>query len=99
MARPFVLDPLFQSTKAVSGVGPRLTKLFEKISITRVVDLLWHLPSGVIDRRYAPKIAQAAAGQIATLTVTVDEHAAPRKPSLPYKVRCLAGQRAVVFGV
>ena len=88
MTRPFILDPLFQSTKAVPGVGPRLTKLFEKIAGARVVDLFWLLPSGVIDRRYAPKIAEAAAGQVATLTVTVDEHAPPKRPSLPYKVRC-----------
>jgi ATP-dependent DNA helicase RecG len=83
-----VLDPLFQSTKAVPGVGPRMMKLFEKVAGARVADLLWLLPSGLIDRRYAPKIAQAAAGQIATLTVTVDEHAPPKRPSLPYKVRC-----------
>ena len=88
MARPFILDPLFQSTKAVPGVGPRMTKLFEKVAGARIVDLFWLLPSGLIDRRYAPKIAQAAAGQIATLTVTVDEHAPPKRPSLPYRVRC-----------
>ena len=88
MTRPFILDPLFQSTKAVPGVGPRMMKLFEKVAGTRIVDLFWLLPSGLIDRRYAPKIAQAAAGQIATLTVTIDEHAAPSRPSLPYRVRC-----------
>ena len=88
MARPFVLDPLFQSTKVIAGVGPRLTKLFEKVAGARIVDLFWLLPSGVIDRRYAPNIAQATAGQIATLTVTIDEHTAPKRPSLPYKVHC-----------
>ncbi|MCK5554722.1 MAG: DEAD/DEAH box helicase, partial [Alphaproteobacteria bacterium] len=88
MTRPFVLDPLFKSTKAVSGVGPRMTRLLEKAAGARVVDLFWHLPSGFIDRRYAPKIADAQAGQVATLTVTIDEHASPRRPSLPYKVRC-----------
>jgi len=88
VTRPFVLDPLFQSTKAVPGVGPRMMKLFEKVAGARIVDLFWLLPSGLIDRRYAPKIAQAAAGQIATLTVTVDEHVPPKRPSLPYRVRC-----------
>jgi ATP-dependent DNA helicase RecG len=69
-------------------VGPRLTKLLETVAGPRVADLLWHLPSGVIDRRYAPKIAAAQAGQVATLTVTVDEHAPPKRPGLPYRVRC-----------
>jgi ATP-dependent DNA helicase RecG len=88
VARPFVLDPLFQSTKAVAGVGPRMMKLFEKVAGGRVVDLFWLLPASVIDRRYAPKIAQATPGQVATLTVTIDEHGVPSRPSLPYRVRC-----------
>ena len=88
MARPFVLDPLFQSTKAVAGVGPRLMKLFEKVAGGRIVDLFWLLPAGVIDRRYAPKIAEARSGQVATLTLTIDEHTAPQRPSLPYRVHC-----------
>lgn len=88
MSRPFVLDPLFQSTKALPGVGPRMLKLLEKLNATRVVDLLWHLPSGIIDRRYAPKAREAQAGQVATLTLTVDEHLPPRRAGLPYRVRC-----------
>ena len=88
MPRPFILDPLFQSTKAISGVGPRLTKLFEKVAGARIVDLFWLLPTGVIDRRYAPKIAEAQPGQVATLTVTVDEHVAPSRRGLPTRVRC-----------
>ncbi|MBI3441494.1 MAG: ATP-dependent DNA helicase RecG [Proteobacteria bacterium] len=88
MTRPFILDPLFQSTKVIPGVGPRLTKLLERVAGARVVDLLWHLPSGIIDRRYAPRIAEAQTGQIATLTVTIDEHLPPKRQSLPYKIRC-----------
>lgn len=89
MARPFALDPLFQSTKALAGVGPRLTKLLEGLTGPRVADLLWHLPSGIIDRRYAPKIAAARAGIVATLKVRVEEHLIPKRPSLPYRVRCV----------
>lgn len=88
MTRPFVLDPLFQSTKVLTGVGPRIMKLLEKLNATRVVDLLWHLPSGIIDRRYSPDIRSAQAGQVATLAVTVEEHFAPRRAGLPYRIRC-----------
>ncbi len=88
MTRPFVLDPLFQSTKSLPGVGPRMLTLLKTVAGEKVVDLLWHLPAGIIDRRYAPKIAEALAGQVATLTVTIDEHSPPRRPGLPYRVRC-----------
>jgi len=53
-----------------------------------VVGLLWHLPSGLIDRRYAPKIRDAQEGKIATLTLWIDGHEPPGNPRLPYRVRC-----------
>ena len=88
MTRPFALDPLFQASRVVAGVGPRIGKLLEKLNISRVVDFFWHLPAGVIDRRYAPKIREAQAGQVATLTVRVEQHVVPGRKSLPYRVKC-----------
>jgi len=99
LSRPFILDPLFQSTKSVSGVGPRLSTLFEKITGTKVVDLLWHLPIDIIDRRNTPKIIDAKGGMVATITVVVDEHKAPAKRHLPYRVHCHddTGEMDLVF--
>ena len=54
--RPEILFPLFRPVTALPGVGPRNGKLIEKIAGGRVVDLCWHLPTGIIDRRFAPKI-------------------------------------------
>ena len=93
--RPFILDPLFQSVKTVTGVGPRLTKLLEKLAGPCVVDLLWHLPAGIVDRRYAPKINAAQTGQVATLTVLVGEHIEPARRGLPYRVKCSDGTGAM----
>jgi ATP-dependent DNA helicase RecG len=90
-ARPFVLDPLFQSTKAVPGVGPRMTKLLEKVAGPCVSDLFWHLPSGVIDRRYAPDLRHAQADKVATVKVRVEAHFPPKRDGLPYKVKCTDG--------
>ncbi len=44
------------------------------ITEPRVLDLLWHLPTGVIDRRAEPTIAEAVPGTIATLKVRVLKH-------------------------
>ena len=45
----------------------------------RVIDLLFHLPSGTIDRRARPKLREVQAGQVVTVAVTVEEHRpAPR---------------------
>ncbi len=86
--RPEALFPLFAPVTTLPGVGPRIGALIEKMAGAHVVDLCWHLPTGLIDRRFAPKVADAPAGAIATLTVRVDQHLTPRNPRLPYKVRC-----------
>ncbi len=86
--RPSILFPLFAPVTSLSGVGPRFGKLVERIAGPKVVDLLWHLPTGLVDRRFTPQVAEAPEGRIATITVTVDAHLKPRHPRLPYKVRC-----------
>jgi ATP-dependent DNA helicase RecG len=86
--RPQSLTPLFAQVTSLPGIGPRLGKLVEKLAGPLVVDLLWHLPTGLVDRRNAPEIAGALPGAVATLTVTIDEHLVPRNPRQPYKIWC-----------
>jgi ATP-dependent DNA helicase RecG len=86
--RPEILFPLFAPVTSLPGVGPRFGKLIEKLAGDKVVSLCWHLPSGLIDRRLAPKVAEAPSGVIVTLTLIVDAHVAPHNPRQPYKVRC-----------
>ncbi|HJO69451.1 MAG TPA: ATP-dependent DNA helicase RecG, partial [Rhodospirillales bacterium] len=84
---------------SLAGVGPRIAALIERVAGARVANLLWHLPTGLIDRRYTPLIAEARAGAVATLTVTVDRHLVPRNRRQPYKVLCFdeTGSIALVF--
>ncbi len=97
--RPEVLFPLFKPVTSLAGVGPRIAKAVERVAGEHVADLLWHLPSGIIDRRYAPKIAEARAGVVATMTITVDRHIKPTNRRLPYKVLAHddTGTMALVF--
>jgi ATP-dependent DNA helicase RecG len=86
--RPAILNPLFATATTLTGVGPRIAQAIAKIAGEKVVDLCWHLPIGMIDRRFAPKVADAPPGAVATLTVQVLEHMPPRIPRLPYRVIC-----------
>ena len=86
--RPAILFPLFADTRTLPGVGPKLEKLIARVAGTRLVDLIFDLPSGVIDRSYRPRLAEAEAGRIATLTVAVLDHVPPRDRRQPYRVRC-----------
>ena len=95
--RPQQLTALFATAKSLAGIGPRMEILLKKalrlppgVGEPRVIDLLWHTPAGVIDRRATPTVAEAVPGTIATLEVRVLKH----KPSprgntrAPYKVTC-----------
>lgn len=86
--RPEILFPLFEPVTNLSGIGPRNAKLVERLAGPRVADLLWLLPRDLIDRRYAPKLADAEDGRIATVTVTIGAHIAPPNRRLPYRVQC-----------
>ena len=87
--RPFIIDPLFRALNVLPGVGPRNLKRFEKLTGgEKILDLLWHLPIDLIDRRSTPKIVDAPIGQVATFKVTVQKHFKAPKRSLPYRVWC-----------
>ncbi|MCH2396238.1 OB-fold nucleic acid binding domain-containing protein, partial [Oceanibaculum sp.] len=86
--RPQILFPLFADVTTLPGLGPRLGKLVEGAIGLHVVDMLWHLPSGIVDRSYTPRIAEAEPGRIATLTVRIEGHIPSPTPRRPYRVIC-----------
>ncbi len=86
--RPQILFPLFAEVTALAGIGPRLAKLIEKLAGPRVVDLCWHLPSGLIDRRYRPRLVEAQIGRLATLELLVGTTQVPRSKRQPFRITC-----------
>src|ERR1700712_245708 len=84
--RPAILFPLFAEIRTLSGVGPKLERLIQKVAGPRLVDLVFGLPVGGVGRSYQPKLASAEPGRIATVAVTVLEHRPGRVKSQPYKV-------------
>jgi ATP-dependent DNA helicase RecG len=85
--RPDRLFPLFAPLTALAGVGPKLAKPIAKaVGGERVVDVLFHLPFALVDRRARPTIATAPVNQVATIAVTVDAHRPGRSPKQPYRV-------------
>jgi ATP-dependent DNA helicase RecG len=105
--RPTVLDPLFASVSSLPGVGPKIAEFIarvtnrEDVEDCRVVDLLFHPPYSLIDRRNRPGIAFAQEGQIVTIEGRVDRHMPPPpgRSSQPYRVmlRDPTGELALTF--
>jgi ATP-dependent DNA helicase RecG len=97
--RPPILFPLFAPIDTLRGVGPSLAKTLSKLAGTRVVDLLWHLPQAIIDRRLSPSIAGVEPRRTATLRVRIVEHEPPRTRRRPYRILCAddSGELILVF--
>ncbi|WP_092715880.1 ATP-dependent DNA helicase RecG [Rhizobium multihospitium] len=105
--RPAILDPLFASISSLSGVGPKVSELLvklldrETIDDCRVIDLIFHAPHSIIDRREQPGIARAPQGAIVTITGRVDRHQPPpnARSNVPYRVYLHdeTGELALVF--
>jgi ATP-dependent DNA helicase RecG len=68
--RPDVLNPLFAEVEALPGVGPQVAKLLKRLGVTRTVDLLYHLPTGTIERIRAPAASAALLGRNVILELT-----------------------------
>jgi ATP-dependent DNA helicase RecG len=91
--RPSVLNPLFAPLSALPGIGPKLEKLFGRLigrddEPPRLIDLLFHLPTGFVDRRNQPKLSAVTPETVVTVAVTVDRHRPPppNRPRAPYNI-------------
>jgi ATP-dependent DNA helicase RecG len=91
--RPNLLDPFFASITSLAGVGPKLEKLYGRLFgrddlPPRILDLMFHLPTGAIDRRARPKLRDVVPDTVVTVAVTVDQHRPPppNRPRAPYQI-------------
>ena len=91
--RPAILNPLFATVSALPGIGPKLEKLFQRLLARegeppRLIDLLFHLPTGFVDRRRQPKLGAVEPDTVVTVAVTVDRHRPPppNRPRVPYNI-------------
>lgn len=107
--RPPRLNPLFASATSLKGIGPKLDKVLAKLlrpggpanAEARILDLLFHLPSGLIDRRERPRLDALPEKGIVTVEVTVGKHRPPppHLKRLPHRVDCFddTGSLTLVF--
>ena len=104
--RPTILNPLFAEVTSIKGIGDKLAKLLAKLLRcgedvpARLVDLLFHLPSHLVDRRYRCTISQLPLQGVVTLEVTIGKHRpSVRGSRLPYRIEAHddTGNMTMVF--
>ncbi len=97
-----MLNYLFSAVTRVKGVGSSTSEALCRLlpaptvisgaTMPIIRDLLFHLPVGLLDRRFTCPLNEAPDGVIATFVVTVEIHQPPvgskRFSKKPYKVIC-----------
>jgi ATP-dependent DNA helicase RecG len=68
--RPEILNPLFAEVTALKGVGAALAKPLDRLGLSRVVDVAFHLPTGHVDRLPRTELMTSDAGRIIAITLT-----------------------------
>lgn len=108
--RPQSLNPFFAGVTRLKGIGTKVEKNLAKLVRpgldeanlnVRLIDILLHLPSGIIDRRNRPTIASLPQQGIVTLEVIIGRHQVPphHNKRVPYRVECFddTGNLSLVF--
>lgn len=72
--RPEILNPLFAEVEALKGIGTGLARPLGRLGLTRVVDILFHLPVTWIDRKRVDVLEEGDVGAIVTIPLTAIEH-------------------------
>ncbi|HZJ84494.1 MAG TPA: ATP-dependent DNA helicase RecG, partial [Syntrophomonadaceae bacterium] len=57
------MDKLFGNVQYVKGIGPKRSKLLERLNIYSIFDLLWHRPRAYINRDNIPNIDAVRIGE------------------------------------
>ncbi len=87
--RPSEIFQLFAATTILPGVGAKLAAVLEKRVGRYVIDVLRHLPIGLVDRSARPSLATVPDGSIATVEVLIVKHDRPPKGvRRPWRVFC-----------
>ncbi|MEO7366103.1 MAG: ATP-dependent DNA helicase RecG [Sphingomicrobium sp.] len=68
--RPEILNPLFAEAEVLKGVGPQVAKALKRLGLTRVADVLFHLPTGSIERLRVEAASAAVLGRNVIVDVT-----------------------------
>ena len=84
--RPDILNPMFAEVETLDGVGPKMKKPLDRLGLTRVRDVAYHLPERFVTRRAVQTVDEAGEAEQIVLNLTVSEHRGGRNPRAPYRV-------------
>jgi len=84
--RPELLNPLFAEISVLKGVGNALSKPLDRLGLSRMVDLAFHLPTGWVERKRVSRLDHGDVGQTIIITLTPVDYKAGGGMRAPFRV-------------
>ena len=88
MPYDLLLKNLNTSVANLKGIGPKTSKLFEKLCGERIIDLLLTTPRIYKKRLHAIKLSETYIKKEIAIKATVVKHLPQFNPKMPYRVLC-----------
>ncbi|AIL65566.1 ATP-dependent DNA helicase recG [Rickettsiales bacterium Ac37b] len=66
------ISELFRPTSIINGVGPKIENALHRLSCNRIIDLIYHLPTNILERKLTVNIQHAEHRSYITLKVTIE---------------------------
>ena len=86
--RPETLNPLFAEAGSLKGVGSAVVRQLARLKLTRVGDLLFHLPAMALDRVALEALDDAYVDRLVTVTVEPVCYESSGGTRRPFRVDC-----------
>jgi ATP-dependent DNA helicase RecG len=87
--RPEILFPLYAPLDHLQGVGVETTKILKRLDMKRVIDLLWHLPTGMAHFPLKKSLRGCKPGNSVAVVVKITAYELPFKSQRqPFKIIC-----------
>jgi ATP-dependent DNA helicase RecG len=84
--RPEILNPLFAELTTLKGVGGGLARPLSRLGLNRVVDALFHLPTGLISRTAVANADEAQVGAMIIITLTATDYRSSGSSRAPLRI-------------
>ena len=93
--RPVKINSIYSAISTMSGIGPKIEILFNRMGIYRKLHFLWHLPHNVIKREKHNSIHDARVGTLISIKIKIIKHQPSRFKRQPYRINCICSDTPI----
>ena len=86
--RPEKINSIYSPISILTGIGPKIEILFNRMGIYRILHFLWHIPYNVIERQKHTSIHDAKINSLVTIKIKILEHKPSKFKRQPYRIHC-----------